>query len=91
MQRLYPCRVGSTSDVENLCVAVFRARYRAGEETMSITLLCPRLRCRAILQVPDDVRGKRVRCGECGASFFVPEIPKSKPPPNDPAEVKSPE
>jgi len=47
---------------------------------MAVTILCPRLRCRAILQVPDSVRGKRVRCGECGASFLVPESPKPIPP-----------
>ena len=43
---------------------------------MPVTVLCPKLRCRAILQVPDSVRGKRVRCGECGASFLVPEVSK---------------
>ena len=39
---------------------------------MSITLLCPNLRCRAILQVPEKCRGKRVRCGQCGIALAVP-------------------
>ena len=39
---------------------------------MPVTLLCPRLSCRAILRVPDHVRGQRVRCCECGVSFIVP-------------------
>ncbi|MBN1513392.1 MAG: hypothetical protein JXB13_15350 [Phycisphaerae bacterium] len=39
---------------------------------MPITLLCPNLRCRAILQVPDACRGKRVRCGQCGITLSVP-------------------
>ncbi|MFQ5462192.1 MAG: hypothetical protein ACE5E5_06140 [Phycisphaerae bacterium] len=39
---------------------------------MPITLQCPRLSCRAVLQVPESVRGKRVRCGQCGSTFLVP-------------------
>lgn len=39
---------------------------------MPVTLLCPSLRCRAVLQVPDTVRGKAVRCGHCGTVFSVP-------------------
>ena len=52
---------------------------------MIVTLLCPRLQCRAILRVPDTVRGKQVRCGECGMAFIVPktgnsaEKPRRKP------------
>lgn len=40
--------------------------------TMPITLLCPNLTCRAVLQVPDKVRGKQIRCGKCGCCFVVP-------------------
>lgn len=40
---------------------------------MSITIICPKLTCRAILRVPENVRGKRVRCSECGVAFLVPE------------------
>jgi len=44
---------------------------------MTITLLCPRLGCRALLRVPDTVRGQRVRCAECGMAFVVPQSAKS--------------
>lgn len=40
---------------------------------MAITLFCPSLKCRSILQVPDNTRGKKVRCGQCGTIFIVPE------------------
>ncbi len=41
---------------------------------MPVTLLCPRLTCRAVLRVPDHVRGKHVRCAECGVLLLVPMI-----------------
>jgi hypothetical protein len=58
---------------------------------MAITLLCPKLTCRAMLRVPESVRGKRVRCPECGTALIVPlktgpsgqpvsQTPKSKSP-----------
>ena len=40
---------------------------------MAVTLFCPNLKCRSILQVPDDTRGKKVRCGQCGTTFIVPK------------------
>lgn len=47
---------------------------------MAVTLICPNLRCRAILQVPDKARGKRVQCGKCGNRFIVPQpTPNEKP------------
>lgn len=60
---------------------------------MPITLLCPRLTCRAVLKVPDHVRGKRVRCGECGITLVVPggqgEAPaKGTPAKRTPADQK---
>ncbi len=39
---------------------------------MSVTLMCPNLRCRKILAVPNTSRGKRVRCGYCGTVMMVP-------------------
>jgi len=39
---------------------------------MAVTVLCPKLTCRAVLRVPEQVRGKRIRCGECGTAFTVP-------------------
>ncbi|MGB0714786.1 MAG: hypothetical protein ACPGXK_02855 [Phycisphaerae bacterium] len=46
---------------------------------MIITIQCPRLSCRAVLQVPENVRGKRVRCGKCSSTFIVPANIKSTP------------
>lgn len=51
---------------------------------MAVTVLCPKLQCRAILQVPEGVRGKRVRCGECGSAFLVPVLSKPGTPKNKP-------
>lgn len=39
---------------------------------MAVTLFCPNLKCRSILQVPESTRGKKVRCGQCSTTFFVP-------------------
>jgi hypothetical protein len=40
---------------------------------MPCQLICPNLRCRKILAVPDDVRGKLVKCQHCQTMFRVPE------------------
>lgn len=40
---------------------------------MPVQLICPNLRCRKILAVPDDVRGKLVKCQHCTTMFRVPE------------------
>lgn len=40
---------------------------------MLVTLLCPNLKCRRILQVPETTRGHRVRCGFCGQVLQVPK------------------
>jgi hypothetical protein len=39
---------------------------------MSCQLICPNLRCRKILSVPDQMRGKLVKCQHCQGSFRVP-------------------
>jgi hypothetical protein len=36
-------------------------------------MICPNLSCRKILAVPDDVRGKLVKCQFCHQPFRVPE------------------
>ena len=47
---------------------------------MPVQMICPNLRCRKFLAVPDDVRGKTVRCQHCQVTFRVPESPpKSQP------------
>ena len=46
---------------------------------MPVQLICPNLRCRKFLSVPDDVRGKLVKCQSCQTLFRVPEAPKKPP------------
>lgn len=53
---------------------------------MPVTVRCPRLHCRAVLRLPEDVRGKRVRCGQCGMTFIVPDNAPLGPAPAPPAE-----
>lgn len=43
---------------------------------MAAQLICPNLRCRKILSVPDDARGKVVRCQFCQTPLRVPEAKK---------------
>jgi len=39
---------------------------------MPCQLICPNLRCRKILSVPEEMRGKVVKCQHCQTSFRVP-------------------
>lgn len=55
---------------------------------MPCQLLCPNLRCRKILVVPDEVRGKLVKCHHCQTLFRVPEA--KKPPAVAPAPAAQP-
>lgn len=48
---------------------------------MPVQLLCPNLRCRKFLAVPDDVRGKLVKCQHCQTMFRVPDTGAKKPEP----------
>jgi hypothetical protein len=53
---------------------------------MAVQLLCPNLRCRKFLTVPDEVRGKLVKCTHCQTMFRVPD-PTRKP---DPQKASAP-
>ena len=44
---------------------------------MPVQLICPNLRCRKILSVPDEVRGKLVKCQHCQTMFRVPDSRKT--------------
>lgn len=44
---------------------------------MAIQLICPNLRCRKLLTVPEDARGKIVKCQHCHMAFRVPEAKKN--------------
>ena len=46
---------------------------------MPVQLICPNLRCRKFLSVPDDLRGKLVKCHHCTTNFRVPQPRKPEP------------
>jgi hypothetical protein len=39
---------------------------------MPVQMLCPNLKCRKILSVPEEVRGKLVKCQYCQTMLRVP-------------------
>lgn len=43
-----------------------------------VRVMCPSLRCRRILAVPEHARGKTVRCKGCGMNVRIP--PKGSQP-----------
>ncbi|HMB96323.1 MAG TPA: hypothetical protein VKK61_09815 [Tepidisphaeraceae bacterium] len=45
---------------------------------MACQIICPNLRCRKILSVPDEVRGKLVKCQHCQTMFRVPDVKKKE-------------
>jgi hypothetical protein len=53
---------------------------------MVVTIVCPHLRCRSLLQVPENVRGKKVRCSRCGKNFIVPKGKEEKKPAGTPSK-----
>jgi len=46
---------------------------------MPCQLICPNLRCRKILSVPDEARGKLVRCQHCRTMFRVQDAKRPVP------------
>ncbi len=45
-----------------------------------VMLMCPNLKCRKVLRVPEGCRGKFVRCQFCSTTFKVPLArPASEP------------
>ena len=45
---------------------------------MPVQLICPNLRCRKMLSVPDEVRGRLVKCQHCQMMFRVPGMQTQK-------------
>lgn len=37
-------------------------------------MICPNLKCRKVLQVPEKYRGQHVKCRFCGLTFMVPQV-----------------
>jgi hypothetical protein len=46
-----------------------------------IRIMCPNLKCRSILGVPPEARGKLVRCRKCGTNIQIPAKQEAAPPP----------
>lgn len=44
---------------------------------MAVQMLCPNLSCRTVLSVPEENRGKTVKCQKCSTIFKVPESKKT--------------
>ena len=63
----------------------------------AIHILCPNLRCRAVLAAPASARGKKIRCRQCGMLVNVPggtgkpqpqgQAADAKPAQDDPAKA----
>jgi hypothetical protein len=47
---------------------------------MAVQLICPNLSCRKFLSVPEEVRGKLVKCQHCQTNFRVPEARRNPAP-----------
>ncbi len=46
----------------------------------NVRVICPNLKCRAILSAPNSARGKYVRCRMCGMKVRIPgPKPKAAP------------
>jgi len=77
--------------------ALERPAGRYGMSADVVRMMCPNLKCRAVLSVPGHARGKTVRCRQCGARVRIPpektlQIAPILPPggsPNDAAEPKA--
>lgn len=54
-----------------------------------IRLMCPNLRCRAILSVPPETRGRIVRCKNCGSNIRVPDKPAKPAAPEEQSASES--
>jgi len=53
-----------------------------------VRIMCPNLRCRAVLAVPNEARGRLVRCRNCGSNIRVPQKPAAPAAPAPDAEPK---
>ncbi|MFG0251032.1 MAG: hypothetical protein ACF8OB_19285 [Phycisphaeraceae bacterium JB051] len=54
----------------------------------SIRVICPNLKCRAILSAPDHARGRMVRCRMCGMKVKIPATAKVKAEPTPQTQVE---
>lgn len=40
---------------------------------MTVEIICPNLRCRKFLSVPEEMRGRLVKCRHCQIALRVPQ------------------
>lgn len=61
------------------------------ESVNNISIMCPNLTCRKVLMVPQNCRGKTVRCRACGTNIRVPspKLTDPAPAPTDKSHDKS--
>ncbi|MFA7238426.1 MAG: hypothetical protein WC058_16340 [Phycisphaeraceae bacterium] len=45
----------------------------------TIRLICPNLKCRKILAVPESARGRVILCANCGTTVRVPDHRSRQP------------
>ncbi|GIW76385.1 MAG: hypothetical protein KatS3mg104_1448 [Phycisphaerae bacterium] len=67
---------------DNISGTVFKRTIETGcreEKPCPAQVMCPNLRCRKILSVPDDARGKVVKCQSCQSLLRVPDSKPSAP------------
>lgn len=58
----------------------------------SFRIMCPNLKCRAVLAVPQGARGRMVRCKQCGSNIKIPEKKSGeapKPPDQQPEQKQA--
>lgn len=48
-----------------------------------IRIMCPNLKCKSVLGVPGEARGKLVRCKKCGTNIEIPMKREPVAPPVD--------
>jgi LSD1 subclass zinc finger protein len=64
---------------------IFKHQYVRVDEmgrrklAMPVQIVCPNLRCRKLLSVPDDARGKIVKCHHCQTVLRVPAGTRPQP------------
>ena len=56
---------------------------------MPATCMCPNINCRHVVSVPDETRGRIVRCSHCQTPFRVPPAKVAATPATAPLKKKS--
>ena len=54
---------------------------------MALSIMCPNLKCKKALVVPQEMRGRRVRCSYCHTQFAIPKHKRIAEPPTPPVKV----